>query len=189
MPVWTDTPSGGSFHQVLFIRLYVRSLKEASPGTLLLFEVGYKYRCNHMVYRKRREPPPPVSSNARIASKVLGIARLWIPDHVYSGVWKTGSCQKVCPSNRRMDRETYFITPTSSSRWVIVYVTEYLLLGNYLTETCQVGIVGQTETGALRKASTNRESFFTHAWNLTVTLVRSSEVTELYTATMYVFLP
>ena len=42
----------GRAHCVLLTRPQVRKLKEGNPGTLLFFEVGYKYRCAHTVHRK-----------------------------------------------------------------------------------------------------------------------------------------
>ena len=60
--------------------------------------------------------------------------------------------------NKQVDCVTSLITPTGSSRWVIVYATTHFLLGDYLTYVRQVGIVGQTETAALKKAGSNRKS-------------------------------
>lgn len=109
------------------LELQVKQLKEENPGTLLLFEVGYKYRF--------------FGEDARIASKALGIACF-------------------------MDRN--FLTGSIPVYRKMIHTKKLLSLGH------RVGIVGQTETAALKKAGDNRSGPFRR------------QVTELYTATTFV---
>ena len=51
-PLEQQVHLGGRTHRVLLTSPQVRKLKEANPGTLLFFEVGYKYRYAHAVHRK-----------------------------------------------------------------------------------------------------------------------------------------
>ncbi|KAG8828576.1 Mismatch repair protein msh3 [Serendipita sp. 399] len=117
-------PSGQAYTP---LELQVKKLKEENEGTLLLFEVGYKYRF--------------FGEDARIASKALGIA---------------------CFMNRN------FLTASIPVHRKMIHTKKLLSLGH------RVGIVGQTETAALKKVGENKSGPFTR------------QVTELYTATTFV---
>lgn len=109
------------------LELQVKQLKEENPGTLLLFEVGYKYRF--------------FGEDARAASKALGIA-CWLDRNFLTG---------SIPVHRKL-----------------VHTKKLLSLGH------RVGVVGQTETAALKKVGDNKSGPF------------ARQVTELYTAATFV---
>ncbi|KAG8825802.1 Mismatch repair protein msh3 [Serendipita sp. 401] len=109
------------------LELQVKHLKEENLGTLLLFEVGYKYRF--------------FGEDARVASRALGIA---------------------CFMSRN------FLTASIPVHRKMIHTKKLLSLGH------RVGIVGQTETAALKKVGDNKSGPFTR------------QITELYTATTFV---